>query len=84
MLSNDFNLIELKAPIGFASVIFPFGMIGAAIVLGFRMGWPAIIGICVPILAFPLQTYIGKKNGELLQKVNINKDKRVKVCTEII
>jgi ABC-type multidrug transport system fused ATPase/permease subunit len=59
-------------------------MTGAAIVLGFRLGWPAIIGISVPLLIFPLQTYIGKKNGELLQKVNINKDQRVKVCTEII
>jgi len=63
MLSNDFNLIELKMPIGFAASIFPFGIIGAAIVLGFRLGWPAIIGISIPLLTFPLLAYVGKKNG---------------------
>ena len=63
---------------------FPFAFIGIAIILLVRLGWPGIVGIMIPILIFPIQNYIGKKNGQLLQKVNINKDLRVKVCTEII
>lgn len=84
MLSNDFNIIEVKIPIFFASLTFPFAFIGIAIILLIRLGWPGIIGIMIPVLVFPIQNYIGKKNGQLLQKVNINKDLRVKVCTEII
>ena len=43
--------------------MFPFGIIGAAIILAFRLGWPGAIGVAVPVLIFPLQVYIGKKNG---------------------
>jgi ATP-binding cassette subfamily C (CFTR/MRP) protein 4 len=81
MLSSDFNIIELKMPIFFASLVFPFAFVGIAIILIIRLGWPGVIGIVVPIVVFPLQTYIGKKNGQLLQKVNVHKDLRVKICT---
>lgn len=60
---------------------FPFAFVGIAIILLVRLGWPGLVGIFIPILIFPIQNYIGKKNGQILQKVNINKDLRVKVCT---
>jgi len=63
MLSSDFNIIELKIPIFFASLVFPFAFAGIAIILIFRLGWPGVIGIVVPILVFPIQNYVGKKNG---------------------
>lgn len=81
MLSSDFNIIELKIPIFFASLVFPFAFIGIAIILIIRLGWPGVLGILVPIAAFPVQNFIGKKNGQLLHKVNVNKDLRVKICT---
>ena len=32
----------------------------------------------------PLQIYVGKVNGSIIEKVNASKDLRVKTCTEII
>jgi hypothetical protein len=81
MLSSDFNLIELKIPIFFAALVFPIAFIGILAILIYRLSWPGIIGVIVPILVFPLQNYISKINGNLLQKVNVNKDLRVKICT---
>ncbi len=63
MLSNDFNNIELKIPTFFASLTFPIAFIGIAIILIVRLGWPGVIGIIVPIIVFPIQNYVGKKNG---------------------
>lgn len=74
MLSNDFNIIEMKNSIFFNTLITPFAFIGITIILINRLGWPGIIGVLVPIIFLPLQNYIGKKNGLLMQKVNFNKD----------
>ena len=79
MLSNDFNIIEAKNSIFFNTLIIPFIFIGVAIILIIRLGWSGIIGIIVPILFFPIQNFISKKNGQLLQKVNINKDLRLRI-----
>ena len=65
----------------FASLVFPFAFVGISAILIVRLGWPGVIGIAIPILAFPLQAIIAKKNGVLLQKVNVHKDIRVKICT---
>ncbi len=81
MISNDFNLIELKIPIFFAALIFPFVFTGISAILITRLGWPGVIGIAVPLIIFPLQAYVAKKNGQLLQKVNVHKDVRVKIAT---
>jgi hypothetical protein len=77
MLSNDFNLIELQIASLFFAVIFPFALTAIAIILILRFGWPGIISIILPIVMFPLQKFISKKNGELLRKVNLSKDSRL-------
>jgi ATP-binding cassette subfamily C (CFTR/MRP) protein 4 len=82
LLSNDFNTIEQKIPIFFAAAIFPFAFIGIAVIVIIRLGWAGAIGVfALPILSFPIMIFISKKNGELLQRVNVNKDKRVQTCT---
>lgn len=84
ILSNDFNLIELKGPILFQALIVPFLVIGVIVILVIRLGWPGIIGPLVALIMIPIQFYVGKINSDLLKEVNVYKDKRVKVCTEII
>lgn len=54
------------------------------VILVTRFGWPGIIPILVTLFFLPFQILIGKFNGRIIQKVNVNKDKRVKTCTEII
>lgn len=81
LLSNDFNTIETKAPIFFASMIAPFGLAGIIAILITRFGWPGILIAAVIMIILPFQILIGKVNGTIMQKVNVFKDKRVKVCT---
>ena len=84
MLSEDFNLIELKIIMFFAGSSFPIIFLGISAILIYRLGVAGIIGAALPLVAFPIQTYVGKKNSKILQKVYKNKDARVKICTEII
>ena len=49
-----------------------------------RFGWPGILIIVVVLVFLPIQFLVGKYNGTIIQKVNVYKDKRVKVCNEII
>ena len=81
MISNDFNMIELKAPIFFSMLISPLVLIGVIIILVFRLGWPGVIPAIVTLVLVPLQLYIGKVNGDILTEVNVFKDQRVKICT---
>lgn len=62
-------------------MIFPFAFVGVAAILIMRLGYPGVVGILVPVVIFPIQAWVSKKNGELLQKVNVNKDARVKICS---
>ena len=84
MLSNDLNTIEVKAPYFFAATVAPFTLIGILAILVVRFGWPGLIVFIVILLFVPLQAFVGKINGETLTKANVNKDKRVKICSEII
>lgn len=54
------------------------------IILTIRLGWPGVLGPLVAIIMIPLQLYVGKIGSNLLKEVNVFKDGRVKVCTEII
>ena len=81
MISNDFNLIELKGAPSFAGMVVPFHLIGVLIILIFRFGWLGIVPPLFIIIMAPLQLCIGKINGNILRKVNIHKDQRIKICT---
>ena len=74
MLSNDFNTVELKAPILFASIVAPFALVGILAILITRFGWPGILVIVVILVFIPIQGCVGKINGQILAKVNVNKD----------
>ena len=63
LLSNDFNTIETKAPIFFASVTSPLALPAAIAILIVRFGWPGIIIGLVILVMVPLQGCIGKING---------------------
>ena len=81
MLSNDFNLFELKAPSFFAGMSTPIIVVGSIALLITRLGWVGIICPLVIILLIPLQLLIGRLNGVILEDINKYKDHRVKLCT---
>ena len=84
MLSNDFGVVEMRVSLFFAGQIFPVVVVGAIVLIYFRIGWQGIVGIGAILILFPLQFMIARYNGHLLEKVNVHKDKRIKVCTETI
>ena len=81
MISNDFNLIEMKAPLFFSMLICPLVLVGVIAILVVRLGWPGVIPAIVTLILVPLQLYVGKVNGTILTEVNVFKDQRVKICT---
>lgn len=84
LLSSDFNTIEVKSQIFFVSLVTPFTLIGVIVALVFRLGSPGLIIFVVILLFLPLQNFIGKRNGAIIQGINVYKDRRVKLCTEMI
>ena len=84
MLSNDFNMMEIKAPFFFGLCTFPIAYAAFLGVLIYRLGVQGIICLGVPLFFIPFQIGLGKVIGKLLVDVNIHKDKRVKITSEVI
>lgn len=63
MLAGDFNTMEAKMTMLFASLTFPLTVLGAAAILVNRLGWIGLICMAVPLLILPLQSIIGKVNA---------------------
>ena len=81
ILSNDFNMLELKGPLIFTSFVAPLGLTGVIAILVTNYGWPGILPLCVIIVFIPIQILVGKINSKYFEQVNVYKDQRVKVCT---
>jgi hypothetical protein len=62
-------------------MVSPFVLAGIIAILITRFGWPGILIVCVIIVFLPFQTLVGKINGKVMQRVNLNKDQRIKTCT---
>ena len=84
MLSNDFNLIEIKAPFFFGLLTVPFAYGGLIGLLYWRLGVEGLIGLGIPLMSIPLQICISNMNGRILQRVNVHKDRRVQITSELI
>ena len=57
------------------------GVVGISV---YRFGWPALILVVVFLVFVPLQVLVGKMNSLELEKINVDKDKRITICTEIV
>jgi ATP-binding cassette subfamily C (CFTR/MRP) protein 4 len=84
LLSSDFNSIETKLPFIMAGLIFPFALIGGTIIICLRVGWGGIFTFIVPLVVFPIVIFISKKIKDFILKINVSKDGRIKLCSEII
>jgi ATP-binding cassette subfamily C (CFTR/MRP) protein 4 len=84
MFSNDFNIIEFKTPWFFLSSVTPITVTGSIIILILRLGWPGILCPIIVLILLPLQLWISKTNGDVTKRINVDKDKRVKLTSEII
>jgi hypothetical protein len=62
-------------------IIVPLLFAAAIAILVLRFGWPGLLIIAVMFALLPFQFMVSKINGNLLQKVNLYKDKRIKTCS---
>ena len=84
MLSQDLNLIESKLLFLFIGCTAPLFLVASLILLGIRLGWPGILCPLIILVLAPLQTAVSRANSRILREINRDKDRRVKLITEII
>ena len=84
LLASDLGIIEMRLATFISSFTFPVTAIGSTILLITRLGWPGVLGIVLVILSIPLSNFISKRNGKLIQEINVFKDKRIQITTEVI
>lgn len=74
LVSNDFNVIELKGYPFFRSLVAPLGLVGLIAILVSWFGWPGILPFCVVLALIPFQMLVGKINSEYFEEISIDKD----------
>jgi len=84
LLASDLGVIEQRMAVFLNSFTFPIVMIGCTVILITRLGWPGIIGVIIVALIIPISNFISKNNGKLIQEINVFKDKRIRITTEVI
>jgi ABC-type multidrug transport system fused ATPase/permease subunit len=67
-----------------AGLMFPFGVIGGTVIICLRVGWGGIFTFIVPLVVFPITYFISTKIKDFILRINVNKDSRIKLCSEII
>jgi hypothetical protein len=48
------------------ALVTPFAIIAILVILVTRLGWPGLLIPMVAIVLIPLQTYLGKINGNII------------------
>ena len=84
LISNDFNIIEYKAPFPYTLFLAPLAYIGSGVLLVLWLGPSGLLCLAVPVFLFPFLVMLGKKNNQNLAKVNRFKDERVKIVNDLI
>ncbi|KAH8823481.1 multidrug resistance-associated ABC transporter [Flagelloscypha sp. PMI_526] len=62
----------------------PFQLVIAAVFLFKLLGWSAFVGFSVLLLGMPLNTWLSKRTVAIAKKINLARDKRMTVVTEVI
>jgi len=81
LLASDMGVIENRFGTLMQVVSFPISIIGITALLITQVGWPGVTGIIAILLIVPIANCISKKNGTIIQDINIYKDKRIKMTT---
>jgi len=67
LLASDLGLLEQRLVVLTFASLFPVQIIGWTIILVFRIGWAAIIGVLVIVLMIPVSMKVSKKNGQIIK-----------------
>lgn len=83
-ISSDFNVIENQAYSLITILRTVFNIIGVSVILFLRLKWIGVLSVFILAFIIFIQLIIGRLNSENLKKINIEKDKRIKLYSEII
>ena len=84
LISNDLNLIEDKINYMSKLFIIPLYFICANILIIYRYGLAGVFGIIATVLLSASGLFITIINAKILTRINVQKDQRVKLITEVI
>ena len=84
MISNDFNTIEGKVVYIMVLMNIPFKVLGVSILIFYRLGWMSIILFGLIGIVIGFQILLGKLSADYQREVNVSKDKRIKIYTELL
>ena len=79
ILSSDFNLIEKEAYALLTIFRTVFNIIGTSFLLYLKLGWIGMLSVLLLIIIIAAQLLIGYLNSMNLEKINHEKDKRIKL-----
>ena len=83
-LSSDFNLVEVKGFFVLSCLSSPIKTISVVILLVVQFGFMGIFPVLFLLCLIFFQVVLGKKNSEILREVNIQKDNRIRLYSEIV
>jgi len=81
LLASDMGVIENRFGTLMQVTSFPVSIIGITTLLITQVGWAGITGILTIVLIVPILNAISKRNGTIIQDINVFKDKRIKMTT---
>ena len=84
ILSNDFNNIDQKIMFVWVIFLVPVGYGGALFLLIKWVGIEGLIALGIPLLFIPIIGLANRFISKMLVKVNVHKDKRVRIITDMV
>ena len=84
ILSNDFNNIDQKIMFVWVIFLVPVGYGGALFLLIKWVGIEGLIALGIPLLFIPIIGLANRFISKMLVKVNVHKDKRVRIISDLV
>ncbi|KAJ3108418.1 hypothetical protein HK100_003431, partial [Physocladia obscura] len=84
MVASDTMRIQMFLPQAILVFVVPWILVGCIVFLLISIGWAALIGLCLLVLAIPLQTFLFSKMKVIRARQAPITDQRVKKTSEIL
>ncbi|XP_071455641.1 ATP-binding cassette sub-family C member 4-like [Hetaerina americana] len=84
LMSNDVNRFDFSLIFAHYIWMAPLNTLIITVILWFKLGMSALVGVAVMLLTIPLQSWMGRTTSRLRAKIAARTDERVKLMNEII
>ncbi|XP_046392414.1 ATP-binding cassette sub-family C member 4-like isoform X2 [Ischnura elegans] len=84
LMSNDVNRFDFSLIFAHYIWMAPLNTVLITVILWFKLGVSALVGVAAMLLTIPLQSWMGRMTSKLRAKTAVRTDERVKLMNEII